>query len=86
MVVVEGTEMQYVFLRRNLGHLNPWLDIKNERENSQQQLKSPISWVDSQVPTGKLQRINLGRHDMLKLVFTCLQVKVEVLGPHGEAW
>ena len=31
MVVVEGTEMQYVFLRQNLGDLNPWLDIKNKR-------------------------------------------------------
>ena len=32
--MVEGTEMQYVFLGWNLGDLNPWVDIKNERERS----------------------------------------------------
>ena len=34
MVVAEGTEIQYTFLRRNVGDLIVWLDIKNKRERT----------------------------------------------------
>lgn len=80
--------MQYVFLRGGIWGLESLVRYKKwERKNSQQQILclGPISWVDSQVPTGKLQRINLGT-DMLKLSVCLSAGKVEVLGPHGEAW
>lgn len=88
-MVVEGTEMQYGISRAESRGPEYLVRYKKwERKGSEQQFcasAQSAGWIV------RCQQVNsrglyLGRHDMLKLVFTCLQVKVEALGAHGEAW